>query len=131
MNPISIQATESTPTINCNFENELIEILGRSIPENATEFYSPLIEWVTDFGNSDKQNLKIIFFLDYINSISFKIVFEILLLTEKIKQDGKNVSILWKYDEGDEQILDEGYYFSSKLDIPFSFEEVLEEDSPF
>ena len=131
MNAISIQATESTPTIKCDFENELIEILGRSIPENATEFYSPLIEWVTDFGNSEKQNLKIIFFLDYINSISFKIIFEILLLTEKIKQGGKNVSILWKYDEGDDQILDEGYYFSSKLDIPFSFEEVPEEDSPF
>ena len=131
MNAISIEATESTPTIKCDFENELIEILGRSIPENATEFYSPLIEWVKDFGNSDKQNLKIIFFLDYINSISFKMIFEILLLTEKIKQDGKNVSILWKYDEDDDQILDEGYYFSSKLDIPFSFEEVPEEDSPF
>ncbi len=131
MNAISIQATESTPTIKCDFENELIEILGRSIPENATEFYSPLIEWVTDFGNSEKQNLKIIFFLDYLNSISFKMIFEILLLTEKIKQDGKNVSILWKYDEGDEQILDEGSYFSSKLDIPFSFEEVPEEGSPF
>ena len=81
-----------------------------------------------NFGNSDKQNLKLIFFLDYINSISFKMIFEILLITEKIKQDDKNVSIVWKYDEDDDQILDEGYYFSSKLDIPFSFEEVPEED---
>jgi len=131
MNPISIEAAESTPTIKCNFENGLIEILGRSIPENATEFYSPLIKWVIDYRNSDKQNLKIIFFLEYINSISFKMVFEILLLTEKIKQDGKNVSIIWKYDKDDDQILDEGYYFSSKLEIPFSFEEVPEEDSLF
>ena len=58
-------------------------------------------------------------------------IFEILLITEKIKQDGKNISILWKYDEDDDQILDEGSYFSSKLDIPFSFEEVPEEDSSF
>ena len=128
MNLISIEVTESTPAIRCDFENEFIQIAGRSIPEDAIEFYSPIIKWLKDYQKSSKQNLKLIFFLDYINSISFKMVFEILLITEKIKQDGKNVSILWKYEEDDDQILDEGSYFSSKLDIPFSFEEVPEED---
>ena len=52
-------------------------------------------------------------------------------MTEKIKQDGKTVSILWKYEEDDDQILEEGTYFSSKLDIPFSFEEVPESGLSF
>ena len=131
MNSLSIQATEVTPSINCDFEHEFIEISGRSIPENAIEFYSPLAKWLKDYQKSSKQNLKLIFFLDYINSISYKMVFEILLMTEKIKQDGKTVSIHWKYEEDDDQILEEGTYFSSKLDIPFSFEEVPESGLSF
>ena len=128
MNSISIEATESTPAVKCDFDNELIEISGRSIPENANEFYAPLTKWLKDFQQSDAQSLRLTFFLDYINSISYKMIFEILLLSEKIKQDGKNVSVLWKYEEDDDEILDEGSHFASKLDIPFSFEEVPEED---
>jgi len=128
MNPISIEATESTPRIKCDFENQLIEIEGRSIPENANEFYAPLIQWLKDYKNSNKQSLNLIFFLDYINSISYKMIFEILLIAEKIKQDGKDVSVLWKYEEDDDEILDEGTHFSSKLDIPFTFKEIPEED---
>ena len=84
MNLISIEATESTPAIRCDFENEFIQITGRSIPEDAIEFYSPIIKWLKDYQESSTQNLKLIFFLDYINSISFKMVFEVLLITEKI-----------------------------------------------
>jgi F0F1-type ATP synthase gamma subunit len=131
MNSILIEATESTPAIKCDFEHEFIEISGRSIPENAVEFYSPLAKWLKDYQKTSKQNLNLIFFLDYINSISYKMVFEILLIAEKIKQDGKTVSILWKYEEDDDQILEEGTYFSSKLDIPFSFEEVPESGLSF
>lgn len=128
MNPISIEPTESTPAIKCDFDNGFIEISGRSIPENANEFYAPMIQWLKDYKSSEKQNLKIIFFLDYINSISYKMVFEILLIAEEINQGDKEVSVLWKYEEDDDEILDEGSHFSSKLNIPFSFEEVPEED---
>jgi len=128
MNSTSINATESTPAIKCDFENEFIDISGRFTVTNANEFYTPLIEWLKSYQNSDRQNLKLIFFLDYINSISYKMVFEILLIAEKIRQDGKNVSVLWKYEEDDDEILDEGSHFASKLDIPFAFEEVPEED---
>ena len=128
MKTISIAVTENTPKIMCDFENSLIEISGRSIPENANEFYIPLIRWLKDYGNSDKQSLKLIFFLDYINSISYKMIFEILIIAEEIKKGNKDVSVLWKYEEDDDEILEEGSHFASKLDIPFTFEEIPEED---
>lgn len=125
---MSIPGTESTPEIICDFENASISFSGRSIPENANEFYAPLVNWIKEYQNSNNQELSLTFFLDYINSISYKMIFEVLILAEGIKKSGKSVNVLWKYEEDDDEILDEGSHFASKLDIDFAFEEVPEED---
>ena len=128
MNSITIKATETTPGIICDFEHESIQIIGRSIPENANEFFTPVLDWLHEYKDSNKSNLKLTFFLDYINSISYKMLFEILIIAENLNKNGKNVAVHWKYEEDDDEILDEGRHFDSKLDIDFTFEETPEED---
>jgi len=44
MDPIKIEGTPKTPTVNFNAEKGNIEIKGRSIPENSIEFYKPLVD---------------------------------------------------------------------------------------
>ena len=43
MEPISIEGTPKTPTVKFDAEQGIIEIKGRSIPENSIEFYKPLV----------------------------------------------------------------------------------------
>jgi len=53
-------------------------------------------------------------------------LFEIMLLSEEIDKSGKKVKVLWKYEEDDDEILEEGENFSTKINLDFSFEEVPE-----
>lgn len=127
MNSISIEGTTYSPKVICDAEKGIIEFLGRSIPENANEFYTPILNWLTDFNNSNHSNLSLTFALDYINSVSYKMIFEMMLLVVKIKDSGKQVDILWKYEEDDDEILEEGRSFANKLNLDFTFEEVPEQ----
>ncbi len=127
MDFLKIEGTDTTPTITCNGKENTVEVLGRSIPENASEFYAPFVDWLENYKDSDKEKLHLTFFLDYINSISYKMIFEVLLITQKMVENGKSISVLWKYEEGDEEILEEGKIFAAKINLSFEFEEVPED----
>ena len=44
MDKITIEGTSKTPTIIFDSEAGLLELKGRSIPENSIEFYKPVVE---------------------------------------------------------------------------------------
>ena len=126
MQSLQIEGTPTTPTILCSVEKKQINIYGRSIPENAKDFYDPLFKWIAEFGNSDVPGIKASFFLDYINSISYKTIFDIMVKLEEIKLKGKEITVLWKYEEDDDEIFEEGKNFASKVNLHFEFEEIPE-----
>ena len=127
MDSLRVKGDNVTPSVLCDADKGILEFTGRSIPENANDFFSPVMKWLTEYKSSDKNTLHVIFYLDYINSISYKMIFEMMLVVEEMKILGKEIDILWKYEEDDEEILEEGKNFATKLDLPFRFEEVPEE----
>ena len=44
MRPLLIAATAKTPQIEWNDEQSTLTLSGRSIPENAVEFYRPVLD---------------------------------------------------------------------------------------
>ena len=46
METIKIQGTEDTPKIILDAENEIMEISGRSLPEDVSSFYEPVLNWL-------------------------------------------------------------------------------------
>ncbi|MFT5184824.1 MAG: hypothetical protein ACI84C_001959, partial [Flavobacteriales bacterium] len=50
MEDIRIQGSPKTPTVNFISSEGLLEIKGRSIPENSIEFYKPLIDWIESYA---------------------------------------------------------------------------------
>ena len=51
MENVTMEGSPKTPTVN--FDNGgVLEIAGRSIPENSIEFYKPLIDWIDEYGRS-------------------------------------------------------------------------------
>ena len=45
MRRLLIAATAKTPQIEWNDEQSTLTLSGRSIPENAVEFYRPVLDW--------------------------------------------------------------------------------------
>lgn len=119
MESLKIEATESTPFIECDYAQRRIEFRGRSIPENATSFYGPVLNWIDELKADSSDNASLEFYLDYINSISQKIILDILQRFSEIKAQGKDVKVVWKYEQDDEEMEDEGKVFASKVDLDF------------
>ena len=125
MKKLVIEGTSITPRIVGDPISGKIEITGRSIPENATSFYQPFLNWIEDYKIQAQPNTELMFHVDYINSISQKIFYDILDRCAGIAVKHE-LKVIWKYDEDDEEILDEGKVFQSKFDLDFSLVEVTE-----
>ena len=125
MQKLVIEGTKVTPTITADPASGTIEVLGRSIPENATSFYKPVLDWIEEYKMSPCECTNLVFYLDYLNSISQKIVYDILDRLADVS-DKSTLKIQWKYDEDDEEMLDEGEVFKSKFDLDFELIEISE-----
>ena len=120
MEKIFRAATESTPLVNFDPSQGLIEIKGRSIPENASEFYFPLLEWLNRYSQTSQKHTHFVFYLEYMNSISQKMLADIFLKVRNIKTSGTTVEVTWQFDEEDEEMYEEGEVFGAKFHLPIN-----------
>ena len=121
MNSLMIEGTEDTPNININYESDIFIISGRSLPEDVSSFYKPVIDWIDEFSKCPK-NMNIQIKLEYFNTATSKILLDILLKIEEI-QDDSNVSftIMWYFQEHDDDMKEAGEEYSDIVSIPFEY----------
>ena len=119
METISIEATPKTPTITFDSGKGFLEIKGRSIPENALEFYKPLVEWVEKYADKPQTSTNVNIQLEYFNTSSSKCILDVFKKLEAIKKGGSNVLINWYYEEDDEDMLEAGEDYQAIVNVPF------------
>ncbi|MFY8033675.1 MAG: SiaC family regulatory phosphoprotein, partial [Flexibacteraceae bacterium] len=51
------EGTLNTPTISLNAEIQVLTFSGRSLPENAPQFYSPVFDWCNEFVENCNKDL--------------------------------------------------------------------------
>jgi len=122
--PLDIKGTAKTPQINYSEENALIEIKGKSIPENHHIFYSPVFEWLDNFASNAPDKTKVNVYLEYFNTSSSKVLLKIFKTLEEISMKGKSIEIVWFYEEDDLDMKECGQDYSAMLNIPFKMIEV-------
>jgi hypothetical protein len=120
MEELRYTATKNTPEVILNPEGK-IKIRGRSIHENAVDFFAPVEEWVSEYILSPANVTSVEIALDYFNSASAKVFISILQKVTYVTLKHKKFVINWYYEEGDEDILERGEFFSTVLDVPFNF----------
>ena len=126
MEQIKKQGSQKTPTIIFNAENGKIEMQGRSIPENAIEFYKPLVDWLDEYANHSKDITEANIQLEYFNTSSSKCILDVFKKLEAIYKSGNEVLINWHYEEDDEDMLEAGEDYQSIIKIPFKMIEIEE-----
>jgi hypothetical protein len=127
MEPISIEGTPKTPSVKFDANEGVVEIKGRSIPENSIEFYKPLIEWLDEYANEPKPLTKVNVQLEYFNTSSSKCILDVFKKLEAIHKGQKNeVIINWYYEEDDEDMLEAGEDYESIIRVPFKMIEIVD-----
>lgn len=126
METIIREGTPKTPYVRLDSEKGLIEIKGRSIPENSVEFYKPLIDWLDKYGGTPLNSTSVNVQLEYFNTSSSKCILDIFKKLELIYKKGSKVEINWYYEEDDEDMFEAGEDYQSIINIPFKMIEMEE-----
>ncbi|HKL37702.1 MAG TPA: DUF1987 domain-containing protein [Bacteroidales bacterium] len=126
MESISIEGTTKTPSVKLNPESGVIEIKGRSIPENSIEFYRPIIEWLDEYAKNPNKNTTVNVQLEYFNTSSSKCILDIFKKLESLKKARNEVKINWYYEEDDEDMLESGEDYESIIRVPFKMIEIVD-----
>src|SRR5687767_955381 len=78
MDILNLEGTEDTPKIILDKKNGIMEISGRSLPEDSTEFYKPVLDWIENYANDPNSSTVFVFKLEYFNTASSKLILDLL-----------------------------------------------------
>lgn len=116
---IEIPETDDTPMVLYDLEKNTLKMSGPSFPENAPDFYSPIVACLCAMDPKSPGKLMIELDFSILSSASNKMVYELLVKLEKIHYLGKEMAVKWFYEGFDEDMIDEGNAYKSNLKIDF------------
>jgi len=120
MEPLLIKPTEDNPFINLKSDTGEMNFSGNSLPENASLFYEPVINWLDKYNHHPHKRTNFIFNVKVISSSSTKIFFDILNKIDALHESGKSeVNVLWYYTAYDDEIREIGLDFKDAMNATF------------
>lgn len=122
-NGLFIKGTAKTPQVE--FTPGVLQISGRSIPEDAVTFFRPVLKWAEDYLDKPEPLTRVNFRLEYLNSGSNRFIFALFKLLDESYARGHNVVVNWYFDEDDDSIRNLGCDFQALVKLPFKMVEVV------
>lgn len=121
MEPLRIQATIKTPEVLFDPTNRVFEIKGKSIPDNAEEFYTDILDWFDDYVANPLNETVLKIDLEYFNISSSKRLLFLLYKLNEIASGENTVKVEWYYNEADEDMFEVGQDYAFMVKFPFEF----------
>jgi hypothetical protein len=118
-----IVLTNNALEISLN-QSGVIGIKGRAMDGILADFFKPVEKWIDSYSCNPADLTSIDFRLEYSNRSNSLIFIYLLKKIVKIKQLSKRLVINWYYEEGDEDIFEQGEYISTIVNVPFNFIEI-------
>ena len=119
------EPTRVTPLIHFDPDEGILEIKGRSSPENSVQFYQSLIDALDTFAaEPTAPGLTANIAFEYFNTSSSKCLFDVFKKMSRIEDNGAYLTINWFYEEDDEDMMEAGEDYSDLLDLEFNFLEI-------
>ena len=119
MEALKIEGSSYTPKIILDPEGNLFELSGRSLPEDVSAFYGPIVEWINKYAQNPNEKTIFEFRLTYYNTASSKLILNIMSKLEDIVADDHDVLIKWYYPDDDEDLEEAGEEYADIVDVPF------------
>lgn len=125
MKNFRIESTSKTPEIDFNLESGELLVSGISVPENAVEFYTPIVKWLMNYVANPKNKTVLSLKLTYLNTSSLQFLYDALKELDEICEPD-SVVINWYFAEDDEDMRETGEDFKEVTKSQFNFVEVEE-----
>ena len=128
MNTLVIDASPQTPKIHFDAVSGVMEIRGRAIPDQADEFWLPILNWFEGYLLNPLENTVIKIDLEYFNISSSKRILFLLYKLNELSDEGKKVQVEWYYRQSDEDMYEVGQDYAYMVKVPFIFKEYIDPD---
>ena len=120
-----IRPTRITPLVYFDPDRALLELRGKSSPENSIQFYKRLLIALERYAHFGSKDIVANFKFEYFNTSSSKCLFDAFKRLVKVRQKGMNLTINWYYEEYDEDMLEAGEDYSDLLGYEFNYIETV------
>jgi hypothetical protein len=121
-----IDRTDTSPQIDLDLDQGVLEFIGRSLPHNSEQFYSRVYRWLEEYLQEPKGETTVNMKLDYLDTSSSKHLYNIFQKLDAVSERGQRVQVNWHYETGDEEMADTGKDYQSLFGLDFTFIEVPE-----
>lgn len=119
MDNFYLKSTSKTPYVHFEAKTGELELTGRSIPENAMDFYKPILEWLDNYLEQNSlSSTRLHIRLEYFNTSSSKCLLELFKRIEVLSRKKINVKVLWYYETADEDMKELGEDFKEIIEVP-------------
>lgn len=109
MKDIHIARTSFSPTIDFRFSEHALSMTGEAYPEDANEFFRPILIALEDYLKSvDGQTVEFNFGLTYFNSAATKMLYSMFELLNDSASSSNRIVLNWFHDQDDDTILEFG-----------------------
>ncbi|MFN8255469.1 MAG: DUF1987 domain-containing protein [Bacteroidales bacterium] len=120
MERLLVGASSKTPLIHLDAGRGIIELKGRSTPEDIDKVYLPVLAWIDNYLKNPNQITTVNFHFEYFNSSTTKVLMKLInRLVVSHKQGITSLIVNWLYF--DEDMLEYGEDFQDLTGIEFNF----------
>lgn len=119
MKTLIIKGRDDSPEVTLDKENKIFKFSGKSLPEDVGDFYAPILEWLEEYAKDPLEITTIDIKLLYFNTATSKLILDIFMLLEEMKEAGNKVIINWHYPEYDEEMKEAGIEYSEMVELDF------------
>jgi len=113
--------TDDCPEIILDKESNNFMLSGKSLPEDVTTFYNPVLEWLNEYSKSPNEETVMNVRLTYFNTASSKLLLDILMILESMSLEGRQVKINWHYPAYDDEMREAGVEYAEMVEVKFEY----------
>lgn len=109
MDRLTLPATQFTPLVDFDYASRALILQGESYPENAAEFYRPILSALREYTSSAQSGTTTVTLqFAYVNSSSTRSLQQLLALLDAAARDGANIEVRWLVEVDDDAMTELG-----------------------
>jgi len=95
------------PEVEFDATSGICELTGESYMEEAYKFYTPILNWLKEYSQSEANAITLNVKLTYFNTNSSRLLLDMFDILKKAKDEGRKIVINWYYEDDDPDVQEE------------------------
>lgn len=124
MSILEIKSSKRTPYVKFDLDKGTFEIKGSILLVNPTNFFDNILECVDEYLLKPQEHTQILLHIEYYNTYASKLLLFVLKKIQRLSKRDLKVSLVWIYEEDDEDMYDAGLDYQSSLKMQTTLQSI-------